>query len=739
MKNRGFTLIELLAVIVILAIIALIATPIILNIIDDTKESARLRSIEFYIDSVNKAIARKNLTTTIGDMACEIQSDGNLLCDDITINVDIDGEIPTSGTVIIEDGQIAKVEDLIMGDKAYEYSKGSGVEFQYEVGATYTVTFNSNGGSAVSSQTVTAGSKITRPENPTKTKNNFIEWQLNGVTYDFNGKVKNNITLVALWEEIPTYTLITGENFNKEIKKLVGDSSSSTQWTEDTKIEKVGFFSYGELPEGYTLDGLQALPSKIVSLTGETIKAYWDNASKNVYVYSTGEIAWNSDSKFMFQNLKSLNNINIPENVRTIGNNTFYGCSSLTSITIPNTVTSMGTGIFYGCTNLASVNLPSSISTIGSSVFRDCTSLTSITIPNNITSIGQYAFENSGLTSITIPRSVTIIESNAFHNCNSLASIAIPGTVTTIGSHAFSGCGNLSSITLNSGIKTIGTGAFNDTSITSLSIPASVTSIGNNNSNICRGCSSLETITVASSNSKYESRNSNSIIRKETNQILTGCKNTIIPSTVASIGSDAFSGILSLTSISIPSSVTSIGAMAFYRCENLATIELSEGLKYIEQNAFFGCGSLTSITIPASVIRIEYTSFDYCSLSSMEVDDANEVYTDMDSNIIATKSTKSIVKGCSNSTIPDGIVSIGQRAFMSVKNLTSITIPSSVTLISTNAFGSCQDLTSVTFEETTGWRICSSSSSCSNITPSNPTTNATFLKSTYKEKSWKKN
>jgi type IV pilus assembly protein PilA len=50
--KKGFTLIELLAVIVILAIIALIATPIVLNIINDTKESAALRSADFYLDGV---------------------------------------------------------------------------------------------------------------------------------------------------------------------------------------------------------------------------------------------------------------------------------------------------------------------------------------------------------------------------------------------------------------------------------------------------------------------------------------------------------------------------------------------------------------------------------------------------------------------------------------------------------------------------------------------------------------
>lgn len=57
MKNKGFTLIELLAVIVILAIIALIATPIVLGIIEDSRNSAKLNSAQFILDGVQTAYA----------------------------------------------------------------------------------------------------------------------------------------------------------------------------------------------------------------------------------------------------------------------------------------------------------------------------------------------------------------------------------------------------------------------------------------------------------------------------------------------------------------------------------------------------------------------------------------------------------------------------------------------------------------------------------------------------------
>lgn len=111
--KKGFTLIELLAVIVILAIIAVIAVPIVLNIIDDSKKNAALRTADFYLDSVEYAIANRtanNKAVAAGEY--KIMKNGNVCleykdaqCIDELV-VDMNGEKPTSGTVIIEKGQI---------------------------------------------------------------------------------------------------------------------------------------------------------------------------------------------------------------------------------------------------------------------------------------------------------------------------------------------------------------------------------------------------------------------------------------------------------------------------------------------------------------------------------------------------------------------------------------------------------------------------------------------------------
>jgi len=156
-------------------------------------------------------------------------------------------------------------------------------------------------------------------------------------------------------------------------------------------------------------------------------------------------------------------------------------------------------------------------------------------------------------------------------------------------------------------------------------------------------CSGLTSITVEEGNTYYDSRNNcNAIIDTKSNTLILGCKNTIIPKNVTSIGSFAFSGCSNLQSVTIPNSVTSIGGAAFY-----------------------GCSSLQSVTIPNSVTTISDNAFNYCS------------------------NLQSI-------TIPNSVTSIGDDAFYRCSSLQSVTIPNSVTSIGEDAFENCSDLQSVT-------------------------------------------
>ena len=237
-------------------------------------------------------------------------------------------------------------------------------------------------------------------------------------------------------------------------------------------------------------------------------------------------------------------------------------------ISFDNDVVSIPNEAFNGCTTLTTIVLPNSLSTIDSSAFSDCSSLTSITIPNSVVSIGYRAFYNcSSLTSITIPDGVTSIDAWAFSSCSSLTSITIPDSVTSIGDYTFSSCSSLTSITIPDGVTSIGDYAFS-------------------------GCSSLTEF-----KGKFASVDGRCLVVDEKLIFFAQCGLTeyTIPDSVTSIGNTAFSGCSSLTSITIPDSVVSIGEGAFWGCDSLTSVTIGNGVTSIGDYAFRGCSSLKEI------------------------------------------------------------------------------------------------------------------------------------------------
>lgn len=175
-------------------------------------------------------------------------------------------------------------------------------------------------------------------------------------------------------------------------------------------------------------------------------------------------------------------------------------------------------------------------------------------------------------------------------------------------------------------------------------------------------------------------------------------KSIAIPNGVLSIGQGAFSGS-GLTAVSLPNMIKSIGVQAFSYTP-LAHYSIPNGCTSIGAYAFLYC-NITSIDIPSSVTEIGNGAFAACyHVTSIVVDAANSVYDSRNNcNAIIETASNKLIAGCSNTTIPNDIVSIGDAAFRH-QEISSLDIPRSVTSIGYDAFFECYNLTAITIPST---------------------------------------
>lgn len=342
-----------------------------------------------------------------------------------------------------------------------------------------------------------------------------------------------------------------------------------------------------------------------------------------------------------------------------------------------------------------------------------------------------------------IIKNIRWIKSETFKNCKNVTTVTFDQSgsldVESIGDYAFEDCSSLKTIIIPKYVSEMGSKVFQDcTNLESIRISASVSKIG---SRMFAGCPNLKSIVVEEGNEKYDSReNCNAIVETATNTLVCGTENSTIPSTITAIGNGAFAET-GLKNIVIPEGVTSIELQAFENCQDLESVTLPqslkklgyhvfansgltslvipEGITYLPQGTFNGCKNLETVTLPTTLETIEYnafsnsgltsifipkgvtnissTSFNYCGkLSTISVSDENTTYDSRNNcNAIIQTATNQILRGTSNTIIPNTATSIGDNAFNDINSLTSIVIPESVTSIGLYAFRFCNSLAEV--------------------------------------------
>ncbi|MBR4600063.1 MAG: leucine-rich repeat protein [Treponema sp.] len=542
----------------------------------------------------------------------------------------------------------------------------------------YTVTFDTDGGTAIASQKVESGKTATKPTDPIKSGYIFFAWHNGSAAFDFTTPITANITLKAKWTEEQQSDDSTAHSNTENSSS--GDSEQNENGnaeniTTDENNHQHSFSELWSYDENYHWHAAICVHTeqisdkelhswnegeitKLPTLTEKGYRKYTCsicNATKSVaYSYEESDLYLENDT-LCVNSIPKINGYFVSINNYIPASGKVYitskcseismiGCTNMKSLGISGEVKNISDTAFSGCSNLESVNLEIGLQKIGKNAFLNCSSLRTIIIPNTVSEIGEWAFWGcEKLESITLPKSLAKIDDNTFRNCTSLTEIEIPNSVTSVGTAAFAGCVNLKKVIMYDNVKEIESAAFPD-NITELEIGDSIqydrSSIGMM-SGLTKVKITLTNATVIGKNSFWGCNNISDVqIVKNHNEktiidddAFCGCNSLKeFPfDIVEEIKSSSFLGCgfetLHLTA-------KTIGKSAFAGCKNLQTIHLNQGVENLGEGAFYNISHATAdgiktinVYISNTVKSIEKYNFFNCCNTYLKFENSGNWHT----------------------------------------------------------------------------------------------------------------
>ena len=523
----------------------------------------------------------------------------------------------------------------------------------------YTVTFDSNGGSAVPDQGVYEGEKVTKPGDPTRGGYSFVAW------YKEEG-------LTTKWEF--------------ETDTVTGDMTLYAKW-EFAPATSDEYFSYAPVEGGYMISAKlgQTMPADLVipsEKDGQDVVAIADNA---------------------FENQASVTSVLIPDTVTEIGRQAFRNCANLAAVNEGNNIASIAPNAFYGTawdSNLTGgevylgktlykyaggmytdteITVKDGTVGIAGNAFNGMEKLVKITLPEGVQNIGEYAFggnpKGTGLTEISLPASLSEIGANAFRNAKSLAKVTIGANVAYIGDNAFGGTA-VSDLTYGANAEFGAQGPFRGlTAAATVTLGDNVTAFP---AKLFEEWTGLASVSLGG-------------VTQLPANAFDGFENlaTVALDDVTVLGDYAFRGT-ALTEVTIPEGVTSIGNGVFANCTKLAKVNYNAAdasAPNSANNAFAGCTALASVVIGEGAAVPDYFFQNLTSLTSADISKAESIGISAFQNTSLTALSTGSVK------------EIGKSAFQGAK-IAELTVGEALESIGYNAFAGNAELTKVIWNAT---------------------------------------
>ena len=557
---------------------------------------------------------------------------------------------------------------------------------QPESPATYTVTFETNGGTAVAPVTT---SLIESEPKTSQSGYTFSGWYTESGFVnkaEFPYEVTKAQTLYAKWEK-NKYTVTFETNGGTVVAPVTTSLIES-----EPKTSQSGYTFLGWYTESSFVNKAE-FPYEVTKV--QTLYAKWEKNAPESIVFTVDKngvltgVSGISAQTARVEVPSEVNGITVTE----IAKDVFKDNREIEALILPDTVGTLGYRMCSGCSALKELRLPSGLTVIPDEAFADCVSLKAVVFPDTLVQIRSDAFSGSGLTEFIAPRALASIWLNAFMGCRDLEKIDL-GQVQSIRSGAFQDC----------------------TALKAVKIPETVVSL-TNETYIFGGCTSLKTIdmpdnpvpisyTLLNGSGYYNDPANweNGVLYVDgylvdTNDTFLNVTEYAVREGTIVIADNAFytPGYGSkLKTLSLPQPLRHIGKAAFSKCVSLAEIDMKDGIRSIGYNAFAGTvyekneknwtdNGLYLGNWLIAVKKVSMTSFTVRE-GTVGVADANDES--------AGSLFPSLARKITSLTLPSSLKYIGVRSFARTQ-ITEVTLPKGLLQIGKGAFYSCSFLQNV--------------------------------------------